>query len=81
MPEVATCLNISEDHMDRYASIRFITCPRTEFAARGSRVNPHDALSRPLSPSSCPVDLLRFGQAGFKRFGLEEKRRVSCSSI
>lgn len=70
--EVATCLNISEDHMDRYAGM-----PQYHLAKhrifRGARqvvVNRDDALSRPLIADQVPCWEFGLGKPDFKRFGL-----------
>ncbi|QKE64400.1 UDP-N-acetylmuramoyl-L-alanine--D-glutamate ligase [Aquipseudomonas campi] len=73
--EVATCLNISEDHMDRYAGM-----PQYHLAKhrifRGARqvvVNRDDALSRPLIADQLPCWEFGLGKPDFKRFGLIEE--------
>ncbi|MBB1517813.1 UDP-N-acetylmuramoyl-L-alanine--D-glutamate ligase [Aquipseudomonas guryensis] len=73
--EVATCLNISEDHMDRYAGM-----PQYHLAKhrifRGARqvvVNRDDALSRPLIADQVPCWEFGLGKPDFKRFGLIEE--------
>lgn len=73
--EVATCLNISEDHMDRYAGM-----PQYHLAKhrifRGARqvvVNRDDALSRPLIADQVPCWEFGLGNPDFKRFGLIEE--------
>ena len=73
--EVATCLNISEDHMDRYAGM-----PQYHLAKhrifRGARqvvVNRDDALSRPLIADQVPCWEFGLGKPDFKRFGLVEE--------
>ncbi|MBF7730349.1 UDP-N-acetylmuramoyl-L-alanine--D-glutamate ligase [Pseudomonas sp. N040] len=73
--EVATCLNISEDHMDRYAGM-----PQYHLAKhrifRGARqvvVNRDDALSRPLLADQLPCWTFGLGKPDFKGFGLIEE--------
>ncbi|VXB39593.1 UDP-N-acetylmuramoyl-L-alanine:D-glutamate ligase [Pseudomonas sp. 8AS] len=73
--EVATCLNVSEDHMDRYAGM-----PQYHLAKhrifRGARqvvVNRDDALSRPLIADQVPCWEFGLGKPDFKRFGLIEE--------
>ncbi|MDH1262218.1 UDP-N-acetylmuramoyl-L-alanine--D-glutamate ligase [Pseudomonas sp. GD03944] len=73
--EVATCLNVSEDHMDRYDGL-----PQYHLAKhrifRGARqvvVNRDDALSRPLIADQVPCWTFGLGKPDFKRFGLLEE--------
>ena len=73
--EVATCLNVSEDHMDRYDGL-----PQYHLAKhrifRGARqvvVNRDDALSRPLVADQLPCWTFGLGKPDFKRFGLLEE--------
>jgi UDP-N-acetylmuramoylalanine--D-glutamate ligase len=70
--EVATCLNISEDHMDRYASLAayHLAKHRIFRGARQVVVNRDDALSRPLVAEQMPCWLFGLGKPDFKRFGL-----------
>ncbi|MDX1724149.1 MAG: UDP-N-acetylmuramoyl-L-alanine--D-glutamate ligase [Pseudomonas sp.] len=70
--EVATCLNISEDHMDRYASLAayHLAKHRIFRGARQVVVNRDDALSRPLVADDLPCWLFGLGKPDFKRFGL-----------
>jgi UDP-N-acetylmuramoylalanine--D-glutamate ligase len=72
---VATCLNVSEDHMDRYAGM-----PQYHLAKhrifRGAKqvvVNRDDALSRPLIADQVPCWEFGLGKPDFKRFGLIEE--------
>jgi UDP-N-acetylmuramoylalanine--D-glutamate ligase len=73
--EVATCLNISEDHMDRYASLAayHLAKHRIFRGARQVVVNRDDALSRPLVADDLPCWLFGLGKPDFKRFGLVEE--------
>ena len=73
--EVATCLNISEDHMDRYASLAayHLAKHRIFRGARQVVVNRDDALSRPLVADDLPCWLFGLGKPDFKRFGLLEE--------
>ncbi|WP_324731679.1 UDP-N-acetylmuramoyl-L-alanine--D-glutamate ligase [Pseudomonas paeninsulae] len=73
--EVATCLNISEDHMDRYASLAayHLAKHRIFRGARQVVVNRDDALSRPLVADDMPCWLFGLGKPDFKRFGLLEE--------
>ena len=70
--EVATCLNISEDHMDRYASLAayHLAKHRIFRGARQVVVNRDDPLSRPLVADDLPCWLFGLGKPDFKRFGL-----------
>jgi UDP-N-acetylmuramoylalanine--D-glutamate ligase len=70
--EVATCLNISEDHMDRYASLAayHLAKHRIFRGARQVVVNRDDALSRPLVAEQLPCWTFGLGKPDFKRFGL-----------
>jgi UDP-N-acetylmuramoylalanine--D-glutamate ligase len=73
--EVATCLNISEDHMDRYASLAayHLAKHRIFRGARQVVVNRDDALSRPLVAEQMPCWSFGLGKPDFKRFGLVEE--------
>ena len=73
--EVATCLNISEDHMDRYADLQHYHLAKHRIF-RGARqvvVNRDDALSRPLVADQLPCWYFGLGKPDFKRFGLLEE--------
>ncbi|SDH82588.1 UDP-N-acetylmuramoylalanine--D-glutamate ligase [Pseudomonas benzenivorans] len=74
--EVATCLNISEDHMDRYASLAayHLAKHRIFRGARQVVVNRDDALSRPLIADQLPCWSFGLGKPDFKRFGLLEEQ-------
>ncbi len=73
--EVATCLNISEDHMDRYDGIGqyHLAKHRIFRGARQVVVNRDDALSRPLIADQVPCWTFGLGKPDFKRFGLIEE--------
>jgi UDP-N-acetylmuramoylalanine--D-glutamate ligase len=73
--EVATCLNIIEDHMDRYASLAayHLAKHRIFRGARQVVVNRDDALSRPLVADQLPCWYFGLGKPDFKRFGLLEE--------
>ncbi|UTW06807.1 UDP-N-acetylmuramoyl-L-alanine--D-glutamate ligase [Pseudomonas benzenivorans] len=73
--EVATCLNISEDHMDRYASLAtyHLAKHRIFRGARQVVVNRDDPLSRPLIADQVPCWTFGLGKPDFKRFGLIEE--------
>ncbi|NQD91446.1 UDP-N-acetylmuramoyl-L-alanine--D-glutamate ligase [Pseudomonas sp. CrR25] len=73
--DVATCLNISEDHMDRYADLQHYHLAKHRIF-RGARqvvVNRDDALSRPLIADQVPCWSFGLGKPDFKRFGLLEE--------
>lgn len=76
--EVATCLNVSEDHMDRYAGLPdyHLAKHRIFRGARQVVVNADDALSRPLLGADVPVWTFGLGRPDFKRFGLIEDAGV-----
>jgi UDP-N-acetylmuramoylalanine--D-glutamate ligase len=73
--EVATCLNLSEDHMDRYADLPayHLAKHRIFRGARQVVVNRDDALSRPLVADQLPCWYFGLGKPDFKRFGLLEE--------
>lgn len=73
--EVATCLNISEDHMDRYDGMAqyHLAKHRIFLGARQVVVNRDDALSRPLIADQVPCWTFGLGKPDFKRFGLIEE--------
>jgi UDP-N-acetylmuramoylalanine--D-glutamate ligase len=78
--EVATCLNISEDHMDRYADLPayHLAKHRIFRGARQVVVNRDDALSRPLVADQLPCWYFGLGKPDFKRFGLLEENGEKC---
>ncbi|MDP3814697.1 UDP-N-acetylmuramoyl-L-alanine--D-glutamate ligase [Pseudomonas sp.] len=78
--EVATCLNISEDHMDRYADLQayHLAKHRIFRGARQVVVNRDDALSRPLVADQLPCWFFGLGKPDFKRFGLLEESGEKC---
>lgn len=73
--EVATVLNISEDHMDRYADLAayHLAKHRIFRGARQLVVNRDDTLTRPLVADSLPCWSFGLGQPDFKGFGLIEQ--------
>jgi UDP-N-acetylmuramoylalanine--D-glutamate ligase len=73
--EVATCLNISEDHMDRYSGLPayHLAKHRIFRGAKQVVVNRDDALSRPLVADQLPCWNFGLGKPDFKRFGLLEE--------
>ena len=73
--EVATCLNVSEDHMDRYDSLPAYHQAKHRIF-RGARqvvINRDDRLSRPLVGEDVPVWSFGLGKPDFKGFGLFEE--------
>ncbi|MBU1461182.1 MAG: UDP-N-acetylmuramoyl-L-alanine--D-glutamate ligase [Gammaproteobacteria bacterium] len=73
--EVATCLNISEDHMDRYDGLPAYHQSKHRIF-RGARqvvVNRDDRLSRPLVADDLPTWSFGLGKPDFKGFGLFEE--------
>ncbi|MBF0675454.1 UDP-N-acetylmuramoyl-L-alanine--D-glutamate ligase [Pseudomonas sp.] len=72
--EVATCLNVSEDHMDRYTDLQayHLAKHRVFRGARQVVINRDDALSRPLVADQLPCWSFGLGRPDFKGFGLTE---------
>ena len=73
--EVATCLNVSEDHMDRYDGMQHYHLAKHRIF-RGAKqvvVNRDDALSRPLIADQVLCWNFGLGKPDFKRFGLIEE--------
>lgn len=73
--EVATVLNVSEDHMDRYSGLPayHLAKHRIFRGARQVVVNRQDALSRPLLAENQPVWTFGLNTPDFKAFGLREE--------
>ena len=73
--EVATCLNVSEDHMDRYDDLQayHLAKHRIFRGARQVVVNRQDALSRPLIADQVPCWTFGLDKPDFKGFGLIEE--------
>ncbi|RWU22229.1 UDP-N-acetylmuramoyl-L-alanine--D-glutamate ligase [Pseudomonas alkylphenolica] len=73
--EVATVLNVSEDHMDRYSGLPayHLAKHRIFRGARQVVVNRQDALSRPLLAEGQPVWTFGLNAPDFKAFGLREE--------
>ena len=73
--EVATCLNVSEDHMDRYSGMQtyHLAKHRIFRGARQVVVNRDDALSRPLQADQLPCWTFGLSKPDFKGFGLIEE--------
>jgi len=72
--EVATVLNVSEDHMDRYSGMAayHLAKHRIFRGARQVVVNRDDPLSRPLMSEQVPCWTFGCGQPDFNGFGLRE---------
>ena len=77
--DLATVLNISADHLDRYASLT--DYPRAKHAIHkqvGHVVaNRDDPLTIPLVPEETPVTWWRSGEPDLKEFGLLERDSVT----
>lgn len=73
--EVATVLNISEDHMDRYADLGayHLAKHRIFRGARQVVVNRDDALTRPLVADRLPCWSFGLGKPDLRGFGLIEQ--------
>ena len=73
--EVATCLNVSEDHMDRYSGMPayHLAKHRIFRGARQVVINRQDALSRPLLAEGQPCWSFGLNKPDFKAFGLIEE--------
>ncbi|MDH0287897.1 UDP-N-acetylmuramoyl-L-alanine--D-glutamate ligase [Pseudomonas sp. GD04087] len=73
--EVATCLNVSEDHMDRYDGMAdyHLAKHRIFHGAKQVVVNRADALSRPLIADNVPCWTFGINKPDFKAFGLIEE--------
>ena len=78
--EVATCLNVSEDHMDRYSGMQtyHLAKHRIFRGARQVVVNRDDALSRPLVADQLPCWTFGLGKPDFRGFGLIEEAGDKC---
>ena len=78
--EVATCLNVSEDHMDRYCGMQayHLAKHRIFRGARQVVVNRDDALSRPLVADQLPCWSFGLSKPDFKGFGLLEEAGEKC---
>ncbi len=74
--EVATVLNISEDHMDRYSGLPayHLAKHRIFRGARQVVVNRQDGLSRPLIGENTPCWTFGLNKPDFKGFGLVEEQ-------
>jgi UDP-N-acetylmuramoylalanine--D-glutamate ligase len=73
--EVATVLNVSEDHMDRYSGLPayHLAKHRIFRGARQVVVNRQDALSRPLIGEGLPCWTFGLNTPDFHGFGLREE--------
>ena len=72
--EVATCLNVSDDHMDRYDGIEayHLAKHRIFRGARQVVVNRQDPMSRPLIADQVPCWSFGLDKPDFRSFGLIE---------
>lgn len=72
--EVATVLNISPDHMDRYETIQdyYQAKHRIFRGARNAVINRDDALTAPLLPKGVSVSAYHLGKPDLKLFGVLE---------
>jgi UDP-N-acetylmuramoylalanine--D-glutamate ligase len=72
--EVATCLNVSDDHMDRYSGMEsyHLAKHRIFRGARQVVVNRQDPLSRPLIADQVPCWSFGLDKPDFKSFGIIE---------
>ncbi|QVL18040.1 UDP-N-acetylmuramoyl-L-alanine--D-glutamate ligase [Pseudomonas qingdaonensis] len=73
--EVATVLNVSEDHMDRYSGLPAYHLAKHRIFRRARQVvvNRQDALSRPLPMENVPCWTFGLNVPDFKGFGLREE--------
>lgn len=73
--EVATVLNVSEDHMDRYSGLPayHLAKHRIFRGARQVVFNRQDALTRPLLGEGLPCWTFGLNKPDFKGFGLREE--------
>ena len=73
--EVATVLNVSEDHMDRYSGLPayHLAKHRIFRGAKQVVVNRQDALTRPLMSEGQPCWTFGLSTPDFKAFGLREE--------
>ena len=73
--EVATVLNVSEDHMDRYSGLPayHLAKHRIFRGAKQVVVNRQDALTRPLMGEGLPCWTFGLSAPDFKAFGLREE--------
>ena len=73
--EVATCLNVSDDHMDRYSGMQsyHLAKHRIFRGARQVVINRQDALSRPLIADQVPCWSFGLDKPDFKTFGIIEE--------
>ena len=78
--EVATVLNVSEDHMDRYANLAAYHQAKHRIfsGARKVVVNRDDPLSQPLVADELPRWTFGLSRPDFKGFGLIEDQGQTC---
>lgn len=72
--EVAVCLNVSDDHMDRYTGIEtyHLAKHRIFRGAKQVVINRQDALSRPLVADQLPCWSFGLDKSDFRSFGVQE---------
>ena len=82
-PRVATCLNMSPDHLDRHGDmITYYHAKHRIFnGADACVVNHDDALSRPLVGEAMQVVEFSTGPSDFHRFGLETIDGQACIAL
>lgn len=70
--DVATILNISEDHLDRYDSMAHYlqAKQRIFFGAKRAVFNRDDLLTQPLVPDSVPVTSIGLNEPDLKQYGV-----------
>lgn len=78
--EVATVLNVSEDHMDRYTNLAAYHQAKHRIFSGAHQVviNRDDMLSRPLVNDQLPQWTFGLSRPDFKGFGLIEKNGETC---
>ena len=81
--EVATVLNVSPDHLDRYTGMQeyYQAKHRIFRGCKHAVVNRDDALTMPLLPSSVEVSGYHLGRPDLKLFGLIEEQGEQWLSI
>lgn len=81
--EVATVLNVSPDHLDRYTGMQeyYQSKHRIFRGCKQAVVNRDDALTMPLLPSSVKVSGYHLGRPDLKLFGLIEEQGEQWLSL
>ncbi len=72
--EVATVLNVSQDHLDRYSDMQgyYHAKHRIFRGCKQAVENLDDALTHPLLPAGVPLWGYRLGKSDFRIFGLQD---------